>query len=69
MAIFPKMSILISMAVGLFLQGCSQEAVYEALRNSDKYNCYNVPNPEEKKECFEAPRASYKEYQEYLKQE
>jgi len=65
MELFQKLPILISV-IGLLFEGCTQEALYETFRHSDKYNCHDNPNPQERIKCFEAPRPSYESYKEYL---
>jgi hypothetical protein len=68
MEVFQKKSILISTLTISFFSGCTQEALYETFRHSDKYNCHDIVNPQEKIECFQSPRKSYKEYKQYLEQ-
>ena len=51
----------------LFMSGCSQKEAYETFRHSDKYYCENIINTEDRIKCQNAKRASYEEYQDYLK--
>jgi hypothetical protein len=50
----------------IYFTGCTQAQVYESLKHSDKYNCDDIINTQDRIECKEAPRKSYKEYHEYL---
>lgn len=49
------------------MSGCSQKGAYETFRHSDKYNCESIINTEDRIRCQNAKRASYEEYQDYLK--
>jgi hypothetical protein len=51
----------------IFLSACSEKSIYNSLKDSDKYNCIDIINPQDRRECEDAPRADYEDYQQYLK--
>jgi hypothetical protein len=51
------------------MTACTNAEVYETVRHSDKYHCESIPNTQERIQCQEAPRKSYEEYQQYLKEQ
>lgn len=56
--------ILISLSI-LFIVGCSKEAGYNTLENISKNNCRNIVNAQERLNCENKEKSSYKEYKKY----
>jgi hypothetical protein len=51
------------------MTACTNAQLYETVKESDKYHCEAIPNAQERMQCEQAPRKSYEEYQQYLKQQ
>lgn len=57
---------LIILAVPLLTAGCTNRQIYEALQNSLKNECLNVP-PDQYEECVEKASIAYETYLENLR--
>ena len=60
----PVKFILISLAIVCFV-GCTKEATYNSLEHISKNNCRKIINAQERLNCENQDKGSYKDYQKY----